>query len=82
MIKEDVVSHICGINREDTRINSVWLAAHYEDNFRADPNWKLDAFMDAIKRDLNFEITRGWHTKLKLIHRTKCLGIRTSNITE
>lgn len=52
----------------------MWLATHYEDSFRADPNWKLDAFMEVIKRDLNFEITKRMAYGAKANAQDKVLG--------
>ena len=74
MIREDVEPHSCGINREETRLNSRWIASHYEAQFRVDPNWKLDAFMGAVKRDFNFEITKRMAYRAKYYAQKKVLG--------
>jgi hypothetical protein len=58
MIRQDVVEHTCGITREASRLNSTWLAKNYENHFRVDPNWKVSAFIEAVKRDFNYEITK------------------------
>jgi hypothetical protein len=58
MIRDEVVHHSCGRTRESSRINSTWLAKHYESYFRSDPNWKVSAFIDCVKREMNYEITK------------------------
>lgn len=74
LIRDDVEPHSCGITREHSRIKSTWLASKYENQFRADPNWRLDAFMEAVKRDLNFEITKRMAYRAKACAQRKVLG--------
>jgi hypothetical protein len=65
MIRQDVLEHTCGITREASRLKSTWLPKYYENHFRVDPTWKVSAFIEAVKRDFNYEITK------RMAYRTK-----------
>ncbi|XP_066165208.1 uncharacterized protein [Oryza sativa Japonica Group] len=51
MVREMIAPHTCPSHRNCTRVDSTWLSERYEDDFRSDPNWKVEAFMARCLRE-------------------------------
>ena len=51
VIRGIVLPHTCGKTNDSSRINSVWVSKTYEENIRSDPNMKIGALIDMVKRE-------------------------------
>lgn len=51
MVREMIAPYTCPSHRNCTRVDSTWLSERYEDDFRSDPNWKVEAFMARCLRE-------------------------------
>lgn len=52
----------------------MWLVTYYEDQFRVDLAGSLVFFMEAVKRELNFEITKRMTYRAKVYAQEKVFG--------
>ncbi|XP_050233577.1 uncharacterized protein LOC126682066 [Mercurialis annua] len=48
-IKTGILEHSCVRDHNIRHINPTWIAHHYLEQFRADPTWKLDGIVQAVK---------------------------------
>ncbi len=58
MVREMIAPHTCPSHRNCTRVDSTWLSERYEDDFRSDPNWKVEAFMARCLREIGTNISK------------------------
>jgi hypothetical protein len=52
-----VLPHTCGKTNDSSRINAVWVSKTYEDQIRSEPNMKITALIDMVKRDHGVSIS-------------------------
>ncbi|XP_050237850.1 uncharacterized protein LOC126687349 [Mercurialis annua] len=55
-IKTGILEHSCVRDHNIRHINPTWIAHHYLEQFRADPTWKLDGIVQAVKLNQKAEI--------------------------
>uniref|UniRef100_A0ACD5VTH8 Uncharacterized protein n=1 Tax=Avena sativa TaxID=4498 RepID=A0ACD5VTH8_AVESA len=58
VIRQLVLPHTCGKTNESSRINSVWLSKNYKDQIRSDPDMKISAFMDMVRKGYDVSISK------------------------
>jgi hypothetical protein len=58
VIRGIVLPHTCGKTNDSSRINSVWVSKTYEDQIRSEPNMKIGALIDMVKRQHGITISK------------------------
>ena len=52
------LKHKCAKKHKNFHVTSKWLAQKYIEDFRIDPTWKLNAFIERVKKDLKTKIVK------------------------
>ena len=50
--------HTCGTTTSSSRITSEWISKRYEENIKSDPDMKVKALIDMVKRDYGVEVSK------------------------
>ncbi len=72
-IKTGHFEHSCGKEFSNFPVTAKWLASHYLETFKHDPNWSLNGIIARVKVDFSFTIdpVKAWRAKefaLKIIN--------------
>ena len=57
-IKSGVLTHTCSKDHNIRHVNSKWLSMEYLEQFRADPTWKLEGIIQAVRANQKVEISK------------------------
>lgn len=69
-IKSGRLLHECTRDHTNRHVNAEWIAKAYLEQFRADPSWKIQGIIQAVKTNQEINISR-----LKA-YRAKCIALR------
>jgi hypothetical protein len=50
--------HTCGTTTSSSRINADWISKTYEHSIKIDPDMKVKALIDMVKRDYGVEVSK------------------------
>ncbi|XP_050204849.1 uncharacterized protein LOC126654895 [Mercurialis annua] len=57
-IKNGILSHSCSRDHNIRHVNTKWISLHYLEQFRADPTWKLEGIMQAVRENQKADISK------------------------
>ena len=57
-IKSGLMTHTCARDHHIRHVNAKWLSKEYLEQFRADPTWKLDGIVQAVRTNQRCEISK------------------------
>ena len=52
------LKHKCAKKHKNFHVSSTLLAQKYIEEFRVDPTWKIDSFIERVKKDMKYTITK------------------------